>query len=138
MELRMKINVLIIIFSFMSVSSFAENIRDVTKRIVRNVPYQVENCSDRNVSGDKTFDTITGAIIGGAIGNNVTKNVQNGGAVGAIIGGILGNQNSTANTSTRRVCEIETRYDQQTVNQYSHSEITFYYEGRQYTLRFSK
>ena len=100
MELRMKINVLIIIFSFMSVSSFAENIRDVTKRIVRNVPYQVENCSDRNVSGDKTFDTITGAIIGGAIGNNVTKNVQNGGAVGAIIGGILGNQNSTANTST--------------------------------------
>ena len=113
-------------------------IQDHYKNIIYKTPSNVEVCYDRQVSGDKTGDTIMGAIIGGAIGNNVTKNVQNGGAVGAIIGGILGNQNSTANTSTRRVCEIETRYDQQTVNQYSHSEITFYYEGRQYTLRFSK
>ena len=62
---------------------------DVTKQVINRTPYEVEVCTERAVSGDKTKDTLTGAMIGGAIGNNVTKNVDNGGAVGALIGGIL-------------------------------------------------
>ena len=134
----MKKNILIIIFSFMSVSSFAENIRDVTKQIVRNVPYQVENCSDRNVSGDKTGDTIMGAIIGGAIGNNVTKNLPDGGTAGAILGGLLGNMNSNASGGTRTVCKTETRYSEESKTVYSYSTIKFEYHGKIYTLKFKK
>ena len=119
-------------------SASAEITRDITKQVVNRTPYQVEVCTDQAVSGDKTKDTLAGAIIGGAIGNNVTKNVENGAAVGALIGGILGNQNSTATGGTRRVCQIETRYTEQMVTQYSHSEVTFTHEGKQYTLRFQK
>jgi uncharacterized protein YcfJ len=119
-------------------SVFAETIRDITKQVVNRTPYEVEVCTDQAVSGDKTKDTLTGAFIGGAIGNNVTKNVENGAAVGALIGGILGNQNSTATGGTRRVCQIETRYTEQMVTEYSHSEVTFTHEGKQYTLRFQK
>ena len=46
-----------------------------------------------NCGGDKTADTLKGAIIGGVIGNNV-GDVDNGGAIGAIIGGMLGHNNS--------------------------------------------
>ena len=117
---------------------YAETVRDITKQVVNRTPYEVEVCTDQTVSGDKTKDTLTGALIGGAIGNNVTKNVENGAAVGALIGGIIGNQNSTATGGTRRVCQIETRYNEQTMTVYSHSEVTFNHDGKSYTLSFQK
>ena len=53
--------------------------------------------------------------------------------MGAIIGGLL---NSEKNKGQR--CQVETRYEEEYQNVYSHSTVTFYYNGRQYTLRFNK
>ena len=90
------------------------------------------------MSGDKTSDTIMGAILGGAIGNNVTKNMPDGGTAGAIIGGLLGNMNSSASGGTKTVCQTETRYTEQSKTMYSHSTISFVYNGKQYSLNFKK
>ena len=79
-----------------------------------------------------------GAIIGGAIGNNVTKNVENGGAVGALLGGMMAHNNSKATGGTRKVCNIETRYNETATTVYSHSVVTFTYEGKTYSLKFNK
>ena len=116
----------------------AETVTDVEKVVINKQPYQVEVCTDRTVSGDKSGDMLRGAIIGGIIGNNVTKNVDNGGAVGALLGGMLGHNNSNATGGTRRVCSIETRYNENQVKVYSHSVVTFSHQGRTYSLRFQK
>ena len=88
-------------------------------------PYQVEVC--RNITtggGDRTGDTLIGAIIGGAIGNNITKNMPDGGTAGTIIGGWIGHQNSSARGGTRTECSLQTRYQEaQQQNVYSHSTI---------------
>ena len=89
-------------------------------------------------SGDKTGDTLKGAIIGGIIGNNITKNVDNGGAVGALLGGMLGHNNSKATGGTRTQCNVETRYQEETREVYSHSTVTFSVDGKSYTLKFNK
>jgi len=116
----------------------AETVTDVNKTIILKKPYQVEVCTDRHVSGDKTGDTLKGAIIGGIIGNNVTKNVDNGGAVGALLGGMFAHNNSKATGGTRTVCSVETRYNEERRTVYSHSVVTFNHNGRQYSLQFTK
>ena len=116
----------------------AETVTDVTKRVIQKTPYQVEVCQEQAVSGDKTADTLMGAIIGGAIGNNVTKNVDNGGAVGALLGGMIANNNSKATGGTRQVCRFETRYNEEERVIYSHSVITFTYMGKTYSISFQK
>lgn len=121
-----------------SAPAFAETVRDVNKTVVNRIPYQVEVCTNQTVGGDKTGDALKGAIIGGIIGNNVTKNVDNGGAVGALLGGILAHNNSKSTGGTQRVCEIQTRYNEEIVEVYSHSVVTFQHNGRQYSLRFQK
>ena len=82
--------------------------------------------------------TLLGALIGGAIGQNVTKNMPDGATAGAIIGGILGNQNSTASGGSKTVCQTETRYTEESKTVYSHSTITFVYEGKRYSVNFKK
>lgn len=107
------------------------------KTVIDRKPYVVEVCEDRTVIGDRTGDTLRGAIIGGIIGNNITKNVENGGAVGALLGGIIGNNNSTASGGTQRVCHQQTRYNETATEAYSHSTITFRDQnGKTQTLRF--
>ena len=113
-------------------------VQDHEKAVIKRTPFQVEVCSERKVSGDKTADTILGAIIGGAIGQNITKDLPDGATAGAIIGGILGNQNSTANDGTKLVCNKMTRYKETMETIYSHSTITFNYYGKTYTVRFQK
>ena len=113
-------------------------VRDHQKTVIKRTPQVVEVCSERNVSGDKTADTILGAIIGGAIGQNITKDLPDGATAGAIIGGILGNQNSTASNGTKLVCNKITRYKESMETIYSHSTITFNYDGKTYTVRFNK
>ena len=113
-------------------------VRDYQKTVIKRTPQVVEVCSEKKVSGDKTADTILGAIIGGAIGQNVTKDLPDGATAGAIIGGILGNQNSTANDGTKLVCNKMTRYNESMETIYSHSTITFNYYGKTYTVRFQK
>ena len=132
---------IIIASVFLATPAFAQStqlVTDVTKQVINKTPYQVEVCTNRQVSGDKTGDTLMGAIIGGAIGNNVTKNVDNGGAVGALLGGMLAHNNSRASGGTKRVCSVETRYNETVSTVYSHSIITFSHEGKSYTLKFNK
>ena len=117
---------------------FNATVQDHDKAVIKRTPFQVEVCSERKISGDKTADTILGAIIGGAIGQNITKDMPDGATAGAIIGGILGNQNSTANNGTKLVCNKMTRYKESMETMYSHSTITFNYEGKTYTVRFQK
>ena len=125
-----------IAFTFIANSVKADTtVQDHYKNIIKRTPQVVEVCSERNVSGDKTSDTLLGAIIGGAIGQNITKDLPDGATAGAIIGGILGNQNSTASGN---VCRTETRYNEEARTVYSHSTITFVYEGKQYKLNFKK
>ena len=59
-------------------------VRDHQKTVIKRTPQVVEVCSERKVSGDKTADTILGAIIGGAIGQNITKDLPDGATAGAI------------------------------------------------------
>src|SRR6056300_380489 len=121
----------------MSTSAMAETVTDHFKSIIEQTPYRVEVCRDVSVSGDKTGDTLKGAIIGGIIGNNV-GDIKNGGAAGALIGGILGHNSSKATGGTRTQCNIETRYEEQARQVYSHSIVTFTYNGKQQALRFTK
>ena len=118
-------------------SAYAETVQDFNKTVINRVPYNVEVCTNQTMSGDKTGDTLKGAIIGGIIGNNV-GDVKNGGALGAVLGGMIGHNNSNATGGTRRVCEVQTRYNEESVTIYSHSVVTFYHEGKQYKLRFQK
>ena len=120
-----------------STSAYAETVQDFNKTVINRVPYNVEVCTNQTVGGDKTGDTLKGAIIGGIIGNNV-GDVKNGGALGAVLGGMIGHNNSNATGGTRRVCEVQTRYNEESVTIYSHSVVTFYHEGKQYKLRFQK
>ena len=119
-------------------SAFADTqVQDHYKSVIHKTPDVVEVCYDRSVSGDKTGDAIKGAIIGGLLGNNI-KGEQDGGAIGAVIGGMLGHANSNATGGTRTICNVETRYNEESQTIYSHSTITFVYEGQQYNLKFNK
>ena len=88
-------------------------VQDHYKNVIQKKPYSVEVCYQG--SGDKTGDTLLGAIIGGAIGQNITKDLPNG-----------------------NICRTETRYNEESRTVYSHSTITFVYEGKQYKLNFKK
>ena len=130
----------IIAFTFIANSVKADShttIQDHYKNVIHKRPYSVEVCYDQQTSGDKTGDAIKGAIIGGLLGNNI-KGEQDGGAIGAVIGGMLGHANSNATGGTRTVCNVETRYNEERQTIYSHSTITFVYEGKQYDLNFKK
>ena len=133
-----------LVFTFFSASAKADgndslkNIEHHFLSVIEQTPYSVEICKNVRVNGDKTGDTLTGAIIGGIIGNNVTKDLPDGGTAGAILGGILGHMNSDAKSGTKRVCNIETRYEEVQKKIYSHSTITFWSGGKRYTLRFKK
>lgn len=135
--MKTKILATVAMVGFMSTSAVAETVTDHYKSVIEQTPYRVEVCRDVSVSGDKTGDTLKGAIIGGIIGNNV-GDIKNGGAAGALIGGILGHNNSKATGGTKRVCSIETRYEETQREVYSHSIVTFMYNGKQQSLRFNK
>ena len=127
-----------IAFTFIANSVKADTqVQDHYKNIIYKTPSQVEVCYDRQVSGDKTGDAIKGAIIGGILGNNI-KGEKDGGAIGAIIGGMLGHSNSGAVGGTKTICEVETRYTEQSKTVYSHSTISFIYEGKSYRVNFQK
>ena len=125
-----------IAFTFIANSVKADTtVQDHYKNIIYKKPSQVEVCYEG--SGDKTGDTLLGAIIGGAIGQNITKDLPDGATAGAIIGGILGNQNSTVG-GKQMSCRTMTRYNESMQTIYSHSTITFVYEGKQYSVNFKK
>ena len=130
----------LVAFSGVAQARTVTEITDVTdhyKVVIEQQPYNVEVCRNVPVAGDKTADALTGAIIGGIIGNNI-KGEKNGGTVGALIGGMLGHSNSKATGGTRKQCYVETRYKEKQKEVYSHSTITFEYNGKQYSSNFVK
>ena len=118
-------------------SAFAADVQDHYKNVINQIPYNVEVCRDRVTSGDKTGDALAGAIIGGILGNNI-KGEKDGGAIGALIGGMLGHSNSSASGNVKTYCSNQTRYKEESKTIYSHSSITFRYEGKVYTVNFKK
>lgn len=127
-----------IAFTFIANSVKADTqVQDHYKNIIYKTPSQIEVCYDRQVSGDKTGDALKGAIIGGILGNNI-KGEKDGGAIGAIIGGMLGHSNSNASSGTKTICQVETRYTEESKRVYSHSTISFIYEGKSYRVKFKK
>ena len=118
-------------------SAAAETTQDHYKDVYHKTPHTVEVCFDQQISGDKTGDTIKGAILGGIIGNNV-GDIENGGALGAVLGGMLGHSNSNATGGTKRVCSVETRYNETQKEVYSHSIMTFHSNGKHHRIRFHK
>ena len=109
----------------------AQTVQDHYKNVIVQKPYTVQVCTQGNGKSDLS-NLLEGAIIGGAIGNNIPGE-DGGGAMGAIIGGLLNSENNKG-----QQCRTETRYDEEYQSVYSHSTVTFYYNGRQYTLRFNK
>ena len=122
---------------FASTQAVAETTQDHYKQVINKTPHQVEVCYDQHQSGDKSGDMLKGAIIGGIIGNNV-GDVKNGGALGAILGGAIGHNNSKATGGSKTVCTIETRYNEEQKEVYSHSTMQFVSEGKQHTIKFYK
>ena len=112
-------------------------ITDHYKTVISQKPYNVEVCRDVSVSGDKSGDMLKGAIIGGIIGNNV-GNIENGGALGAVLGGMFGHSNSNATGGSKRVCSVETRFNESQKEVYSHSIMTFHSNGKHHRIRFHK
>ena len=80
----------VLLFSVITSASAADahQTKDHYKEVYHKTPHGVEVCYDQRVDGDKTGDTLKGAIIGGIIGNNV-GDIENGGALGAIVGGYI-------------------------------------------------
>ena len=115
----------------------ASDVRDVFKTQTVQIPHTQRVCNDVYNGGDRTGDTLKGAIIGGIIGNNI-KGEKDGGAIGAIIGGMLGHSNSDASPNVITQCRNITNYTTQTREVYSHSIISFIHNGRHYKLRFQK
>ena len=117
--------------------ALASDVEDVFKTETVQIPHTQRVCNDVYHGGDRTGDTLKGAIIGGIIGNNV-GDVKNGGALGAVIGGMLGHSNSDAEPNVITQCRNHTTYSTETRRVYSHSIVTFFHNGRHYKLRFQK
>ena len=132
----------------LSTPAFADsvngNVQDHYKTVIDQSPHIVEICKDVNVSNgpgpNDTGGAIIGGILGGVIGNQFGKGdgktAMTG--IGAITGAIMGGQNKNQGSHVERQCFTETRYKETTRDTYSHSTITFYEDGRKYTLKFQK
>ena len=114
--------------------------RDVYKTVIQRKPYTAEVCYDVQVQAPSNgarlgpFD-LEGAIIGGIIGNQI-GDMKGNGTAGAVIGGLLNRENG--GTVTQQQCRTETRYEEETVEVYSHSVVTFWDNGREYRVRYQK
>ena len=115
----------------MATQPHAAKVSDHYKAVIVKIPTEYEVCTKGNGKTDLE-NFITGGIVGGVIGNNIPGE-QGGGALGAILGGAL---NAEANKSTK--CTKHIHYEKKMETIYSHSTITFNYDGRSYTVRFKK
>ena len=130
------------IVTLMSTSAMAETVTDHYKEIIEQIPYRVEVCKDVVIQGKTDQGSaIIGGIIGGVIGNQFGKGGGKAAAtgIGAMTGAIIGgNNNKTTPSTTQRQCQIETRHEETAREVYSHSIVTFMYNGKQQVLRFTK
>ena len=83
-------------------------------------------------------DTVGSAAAGAVVGDVIDE--DNGKVPGAVIGGMLGAKDAEGKMTKTlaTVCKTETRKKSTSVNEYSHSTITFEYDGIMYELDFIK
>ena len=122
---------LILAIAMLPSMAFAETTQDHYKQVIVKKPYTIEVCTEGNGKSDLN-NFLEGAIIGGIIGNNIPGE-KGGGALGALLGGAM---NTESNKAPQ--CRRETRYEEEYKEVYSHSTVTFFHDGRQYTVRFQK
>lgn len=128
-----------------TVSAYADsvNVRDHYREVIYLEPYTVEVCSKQQVSAASQEEIANaafwGAIFGAVVGDVVTEG-DGGKLPGAVIGCAIGANNAAAEsgTTTATVCKTETRKKSTSVNEYSHSTITFEYDGNVYEVDFIK
>jgi len=127
------------IFTLIASTANAETVQDHYKTVIEQNPYRVEVCKDVRIQGSNAGEgALGGMIIGGVLGKVLGGN-DKGAAAGAILGGVIGADKAQKRPSgTRRQCQVETRYEETQRNVYSHSTVTFYSDGQQYTVKFQK
>ena len=117
------------------------NVKDHYHEVVYLEPYSIEVCEQQRVTNqdDLINNAFWGAIFGAVVGDVVTEG-DGGKLPGAVIGGAIGANNEAAEsgTTTATVCKTETRKKSTSVNEYSHSTITFEYDGNVYEVDFIK
>jgi len=128
-----------------SVSALADtvNVQDHYREVIYLEPYTVEVCSKQQVSlasqADIANAAFWGAIFGAVVGDVVTDG-DGGKLPGAVIGGAIGANSAAAEvgTTTATVCKTERRQKSTSASEYSHSTITFDYDGSMYEVDFIK
>ena len=117
-------------------------IKDNYREVVYLQPYSVEVCQNQQVtignSADIANSAFWGAIFGAVVGDAIDD--ENGKVPGAVIGALIGAEEgqNQGTTTTAMVCKTETRKKSTASNEYSHSTITFDYEGSYYEIDFIK
>ena len=111
-------------------------VTDHYKTVIDRTPYSVEVCTQVEVDKNPTLGglDVEGMIVGGIIGNQI-GDMKGNGAAGALLGGLFANNNEK---TLQRKCDTETRYNETTKEMYSHSTITFAYNGKDYQVTFQK
>jgi uncharacterized protein YcfJ len=135
--------------------AFADNVKgrvqDHYKDVVKKVPHTEYICETVEVpvygqADDTTDGLLLGAIAGGLLGNQVGKGSGNTAAtaLGAVIGSQVGqnidkqNSNNVVGYRQEERCRNRTTYQTERSSVYSYSTITFYENGKQYKLRFTR
>lgn len=123
------------------------DVQDVYKNVTKQVPNYQTVCETVEVPiyGENKFDesgAIVGGLIGGVIGNQIGKGGGREAAtgVGAIAGAIIGGKKDAGIVGYRQEqrCRNHTTYYTETLEEYSHSIVTFEHNGRKYRVRFEK
>ncbi len=129
--------------------ALAETVNDHFKTITKRVPYTETVCNIVDVpiygktgGGANAGDILGGMILGGLLGKGVTGK-DNGAAAGAVIGGMVAadkkkGEDKIIGYKQEQRCSDYTRYSERSEQVYSHSTVTFWSDGKQYTLRFKK
>lgn len=124
-------------------------VNDHYKTVTKQIPYTETQCSvvdvpiyGRTSGGASAGDVLGGMIIGGLIGKGVTDK-DNGAAAGAVIGGMIAadkkqGQETIIGYRQENRCNNITRYNTESQEVYSHSTVTFWDNGKKYTLRFTR
>jgi uncharacterized protein YcfJ len=128
-------------------SSVKGRVIDYYNNVVVSTPHEKNLCEEYQVpiygqqgSADGA-DVLMGMIIGGLLGKGVTGK-DNGAAAGAVFGGVIaadkGSKTVIQGYKTETKCRKEVRYSDRTERMYTHSIITFRYEGRDISVQFQK
>ena len=120
-------------------------VTDTYKTVIKQIPYRVEVCQDRvQPAGDgSATNELVGALFGGAIGNSLGKGDGKDAMTlfGALMGASLAHDDEIAKGQGSRVvtvCDVQTRYEEEVSEVYSHSTIVFYVDSKRYSLNFKK